>query len=228
MFCTNCGKMLPDGASFCPECGAAVNTKGFDEKAKEAVDDATEEIKSTYEEVKDTVNNAFNGAEKEIGNVFSDIGKAFSGKSGNESNNPSGGVEPLKTNRKLGSYIFLNIITLGLYGYYFLYRLAKDVNTACEGDGEETAGVVEFVVLSFITLGIYAIVWECKLANRLQRNAKRYNTSFNENSTDILIWQFAGAFLCGAGPYVAMYILITNTNLICWSYNRYNNVVYYY
>ncbi len=25
MFCTKCGKSIPDGAKFCPECGAAVN-----------------------------------------------------------------------------------------------------------------------------------------------------------------------------------------------------------
>ncbi|MFB0919753.1 MAG: DUF4177 domain-containing protein [Oscillospiraceae bacterium] len=27
MFCHNCGKQIPDGSDFCPECGATQNTK---------------------------------------------------------------------------------------------------------------------------------------------------------------------------------------------------------
>lgn len=28
MFCTNCGKQVPNGAQFCPHCGAAMNSNG--------------------------------------------------------------------------------------------------------------------------------------------------------------------------------------------------------
>ena len=31
------------------------------------------------------------------------------------------------------------------------YKMAQDVNTACEGDGESTAGLAAFIVLSFIS-----------------------------------------------------------------------------
>ena len=37
--------------------------------------------------------------------------------------------QPLKTDRSLVSYILLSIITCGIYSYYFIYKMAYDVNT---------------------------------------------------------------------------------------------------
>jgi len=45
-------------------------------------------------------------------------------------------------NRSLLTYIVLSVITCGIYGLYFLYKLALDVNTICNGGGKETAGLL--------------------------------------------------------------------------------------
>ena len=130
--------------------------------------------------------------------------------------------QPLKTDRSLVTYILLSIITCGIYSYYFIYKMAYDVNIACEGDGQETAGLVKFILLSIITCGIYAWFWYYNLGNRLADNAGRYNMNFQENGTTVLLWLIFGSFLCGIGTFVAMHILIKNTNAICNAYNVYN------
>ena len=129
----------------------------------------------------------------------------------------------LKTDRSLVAYILLSIITCGIYGYYFLYSMARDVNIACEGDGQKTPGLLPFILLSFITCGFYALYWYYCLANRLAANAPRYGMSFQENGTTILLWYLIGLLLCGIGPYVAMHFLIKNTNAICNAYNHSHN-----
>lgn len=120
----------------------------------------------------------------------------------------------------LASYIILSIITCGIYSYYFIYKMAHDVNIACEGDGENTSGLVAFILLSLITCGIYAWFWYYNLGNRLAANGPRYGLSIQENGTTVLLWQIFGAFICGIGPFVAMHILIKNSNKICNAYNR--------
>lgn len=125
----------------------------------------------------------------------------------------------LKTDRSLILYIVLSVLTCGIYGYYFLYKMALDVNVACEGDGETTPGLLPFIIFSFLTCGIYSFVWEYKLGDRLKNNAGRYGIMFAESGGTILMWDLFGVLLCGIGPFVAMNILIKNTNKICIAYN---------
>lgn len=129
-------------------------------------------------------------------------------------------LRPLKTDRGLLAYIVLDIITCGIYGYYFLYAMARDVNIACEGDGKKTGGLIAFILLSYITCGFYALYWYYSLGNRLAANAPRYGMNFQENGTTVLLWYLVGLLLCGIGPYVAMHYLIKNTNSICSAYNQ--------
>lgn len=126
----------------------------------------------------------------------------------------------LKTNRSIVAYILLSIITCGFYGYYFQYSIARDVNEACEGDGEKTGGLVAYILLCFITCGFYGLYWEYKLGNRLAQNGPRYGLQFQENGTSVLVWHLLGGLLCSLGIWVAMHILIKNTNRICQAYNE--------
>ena len=47
---------------------------------------------------------------------------------------PAGRKERLQDDRSLAIYILLSIVTCGIYSYYFIYKMAHDVNIACEGD----------------------------------------------------------------------------------------------
>ena len=112
----------------------------------------------------------------------------------------------------------------GIYGYYFIYSIARDVNTMCRDDGEKTGGLLAFILLSFVTCGFYGLYWEYKLGNRLAANAPRYGITFQENGTSVLLWYLVGSLLCGIGPFIAMHILIKNTNALAAAYNAHNGL----
>ena len=101
-------------------------------------------------------------------------------------------MQRLKTDRNIVTYVLLTIVTFGIYGYYFLYKLAEDVNVMCQGDGKKTPGLLEFILLSFITCGFYAFYWYYELGNRIQANAPRYGLSFQESGTTVLLWCIVG------------------------------------
>jgi hypothetical protein len=115
-------------------------------------------------------------------------------------------------------YVLLTLVTCGFYSWYFIYKLAADVNAICEGDGEHTNGLLKLILLSLCTCGIYTYIWYYKLGNRLWKNAQRYGLVFAENGTSVLLWQLFGAVVCGIGPFVAMNIIIKNTNALATQY----------
>ena len=130
----------------------------------------------------------------------------------------------IQTDRNIVMYVVLTIITLGIYGYYFIYMLAQDVNEMCEGDGQSTGGLAAFILLSFVTCGFYAYYWYYQLANRLQLNASRYGITVMESGTTILLWCLVGLLVCGIGPLVAMHLIIKNTNAMAVAYNQMNGL----
>ena len=198
MFCSNCGHEVPDGTKICPNCG------------KEVAPDS-------FKQIENAANNVFNSAEQGFTSAVNDVKDTFTG-----NNNAYTGAAPLKTDRNLLILILLSLITCGIYTYYFIYTLARDINIACDGDGEETPGLVAFILLGMITCGIYCFYWYYKVGNRLYNNAPRYGMTFEENGTTILLWMVIGALLCGVGVYVGLYFIIKNTNAICEGYNRAN------
>lgn len=201
MFCKHCGSEINENEKFCSNCGAQIEKESIVEK-----------IHTTAEDV-------FQKSEEELKNAFHDA----AGTSGTYNGGGNmGGQGPLKVDRNLVTYILLSIVTCGIYSYYFIYKIAADVNVACEGDGKSTGGLVQFILLSFITCGIYAWVWYYGLGNRLWENASRYGLNFTENGTTVLLWLIFGSLICGLGQFFAMYILIKNTNAICDAYNRQN------
>lgn len=80
------------------------------------------------------------------------------------------------------------------------------------------------MLLSIVTCGFYGFYWYYSLGNRLAENAPRYGMNFQENGTTVLLWYLVGAFACGIGPFVAMYIIIKNTNALCGAYNYQNGI----
>jgi hypothetical protein len=121
--------------------------------------------------------------------------------------------------RGLAGLILLSIVTLGIYGLYWIYKLAQDVNLICEGDGKKTSGLLKYLLFGIITFGIYNLIWLYMLGDRLQDNALRYSLTFKESGGTILLWYILGSFII-VGPFISMYIIIKNTNALADEYNK--------
>lgn len=133
----------------------------------------------------------------------------------------------MKTDRSLLIYILLTIVTCGIYSIIFWYMYTEDINKVCDGDGNESPNYIIVLLLSIVTCGIYGFYWYYKQGNRLQAAAPRYELSFQENGTSVLLWMLLGSFLCGIGSFIAMHILIKNLNAIAIEYNSQNEIYYY-
>ncbi len=252
MFCSNCGTEVNNGEKFCPSCGApTAASEKIKAAAGEVINSAEKELSSAIDEVEASISkvgskgstgtddsntgnnnasqNAKTGSDAASGSDSNNaVGIAISTSSnntnGDNSMNSSTGKVRLKDDRGIVSYVLLDIITCGIYGFYFIHKMAQEINIACDGDGTETPGLMIFILLSIVTCGFYAYYWYYKLGNRLASNASRYNLSFEENGTTVLLWCVVGMVICGIGPLIGMYILIKNSNAICGAYNRQNGL----
>ena len=76
--------------------------------------------------------------------------------------------------KSIGLCVVLSIVTCGIYGIYWLYTIAHDLNDLCESQNQEKGaepGLV--VVLGIVTCGIYSIyyLWKAgKMVSSLTRS----------------------------------------------------------
>ena len=53
----------------------------------------------------------------------------------------------IQEDRALWKYIVFGFLTCGIYNFYFIYKMAQDVNEMCADDGKKTSGLVVFCLL---------------------------------------------------------------------------------
>ena len=117
-------------------------------------------------------------------------------------------------------YILLSLVTCGIYSFYFVYWIARDINVICQDDGKKTPGLLPYIGLTLITCGIYSYIWDYNFANRLHDNAPKFGLEFKETGTTVFLWSFFGFYLCMVGPFVAWHIKIKNLNELAKAYNE--------
>jgi hypothetical protein len=74
------------------------------------------------------------------------------------------------THRSLGRVVVLNLVTLGLYGFYLIYQWAADVN-GLVGRRKYKAGLM--LLISIVTLGVGGAIIEAIYAHEVSSEAKR-------------------------------------------------------
>lgn len=130
-------------------------------------------------------------------------------------------VAPRKTNKGLVKFIFLSIITLGIYGLVVMSSLSNDVNIAASRyDGKRTMHYCLLVfIVSPITLGIASVVWFHKISNRIGRELNRRNIAYNLSAADFWLWNVIGSIIV-VGPFIYYHKLFKAANLMCADYNQ--------
>lgn len=134
-------------------------------------------------------------------------------------------MERLTTNRGFWLTILLSIVTLGFYQWYLIYAFARETNLACKDDGKKTSGLVVYILLTIITLGIYGIVWWCMWINRcngyLARNGKPEGLQM---STYLLTIFLLGWLTLGIMHLVVFCKILYLQNAVNQTYNELNNL----
>lgn len=126
----------------------------------------------------------------------------------------------LKTNRGLLKYILLSIITLGIYSIVVMTNATNDLNTiASRYDGKKT---MHYCLLCFligpITLGIYVLIWNHKMSDRIGTELRRRKINYEFGPGDFWLWGILGALIM-VGPFIYRHKHLKSMNLLCADYN---------
>ncbi len=210
MFCPNCGSNIADGSKFCPSCGQNL-----------AQQDEYQQGQGGYQQGGYQQGGYQQGGYQQNAGAY--ITPSQPQDSYQQYNTPLA-TEPLRTDRDILMYVLLTIVTCGIYGYWYVYQMAKDANTICYADGDSTPELLIYILLSILTCGIYSYYWMYKLANRLQTNGPRYGIAIQEGGSDVLLWFVLGYFTCSLTSYVGMNIIIKNMNALSIAYNQANGL----
>lgn len=113
--------------------------------------------------------------------------------------------------RKTGKYIFLNIITLGIYGLFFWTKWTNDLNKVCDGDDKESGHYILVFLLDIFSFGIYTLVWNYQMAERMYQKAKDYNVTLKHGGMFVMFWKIV--------PFVSSVYKIKYLNKLAAAYN---------
>jgi len=127
----------------------------------------------------------------------------------------------LPIRRSLVKMIFLNIVTLGIYGTVIWSKIVSEINiTASRYDGKRTCPYLAMCLLSVLTIGILPWVWYHKFSNRVGNELKRRGYDYKFGASTYWLWNVLGAFII-VGPFIYCHKLMKSMNMINKSYNIY-------
>ena len=139
-------------------------------------------------------------------------------------NQPQPNAQPaaqLKTDRSLVKYILLSLVTFGIYGIYMFSKISTDINTiATRYDGKKTKHycLVTFV-FSWLTCGIYPLVWGHGISNRIGAELNRRGIAYDFSAKDFWIWNVLLSCII-VGPFIYANKLFTAMNMLSEDYNQ--------
>ena len=129
-------------------------------------------------------------------------------------------VAQLKTNRGLGKFILLTIVTLGIYSIIYYSSISSDINIiASRYDGKKTMHYcLVFFIFSWLTLGIVPLVWSHRISKRIGAELARRGINYKFGAGTFWGWNVLGELII-VGPFIYCHKLLTAMNLLCNDYN---------
>ena len=227
MFCASCGTQLPEGVSFCPNCGARVAAQTpvqpqpapqyRSEPAPQAqpyVQPQPAPQAQPYVQPQPAPQaqpyvqaQPYAQPYQTANTVYVTVNQAP--------------VARLATNRKLVKLIFFSILTFGIYGIVFFTNISTSINTAASRyDGKKTMNFcLVFFIFSWLTMGIVPFVWIIKRSSRIGNELRRRGINYTFGAGQFWLWCFLGSLFL-VGPFIYAHKLAVSMNLICGDYNQ--------
>lgn len=191
MICSKCGSNQPDGTVFCSNCG---NDMG------QGSNQQTQQPYGNQPYGNQPYGNQAYGNQQYGGQAYGNQqygGQQFGGQ---QFGGPRGPIARA-TERSIALCIVLSIVTCGIYGLYWVYCMAEDLNRV-SGDYRTSGGMV--VLLSIVTCGIYGLYWMYKAGQQINV-AKNTRGLMSDNNAGILY-----LILGIVGLSIVSYALIQN------------------
>lgn len=170
MFCPKCGTQVNGGAPFCPNCGAPTSAQ--------QVPNYGQQPQNFGQQPQN-----FGQQPQHFGQQAQNFGQQaqnFAQNFGQNFPQSQPGQIPV---RNIPLYVILSLITCGIFGLYWLYSLATDLNTAA--DTPNDANGVMVIILSFVTCGIYSLIWMYKAGEKVA-SIKRRRGELDGGNTGIM------------------------------------------
>lgn len=124
----------------------------------------------------------------------------------------------MRTNRLFWRTFFTSIITLFIYPLYLVEVIAQSTNIACRKDNKRTWRLFPFIVLSIFTLGIFPLVWHCKVIDRFRDYCEQNGKECPISKKFYLCWTLLGWPIV-VGPFIAIARFLRAFSLVCEVYN---------
>lgn len=126
----------------------------------------------------------------------------------------------LPTNRSLGKFFWLSLITFGIYGLIIMTNISTDINLiATRRDGKKTMHYcLVYFLFSWLTLGILPLVWYTKLSTRISNELRARGIVYSFSAKHFWLWNILGACII-CGPFIYYHKLLTAMNLLSADYN---------
>ena len=125
----------------------------------------------------------------------------------------------MHTNRWFWRSLLLTIITFGIYPLYLIELMAECTNVACAKDGKRTRGLIPYLFLSVLTLGIFGLLWHVGLIRRWRDLAEEHGETCPVTGKFFVLWMVPGV-LCLVGPFIAFARLLRGFNQMCRIFNE--------
>jgi len=215
MWCTQCGKQIPDSNRFCEFCGAKMEPVAADPAAEPVVEpaaavepvcEAPEVVTPVVEEPVYTPPVVETPAEPE---------KVINVRMVDQRPRIQ-----LPTGRGLGKMFFLSILTLGIYPLVIYSRIVTELNIAASRyDGERTIPYFGMMMLAPITLMIYPLVWIHGLCRRIGAELQRRGLNYRFGASSFWLWNVLGSLII-VGPFVFIHKMMKSMNKINADFNE--------
>ncbi len=129
-------------------------------------------------------------------------------------------LDYMSEERSIWKYIFLGVLTCGIYDLWYVHNISKDVNKLYKDKQERLPGVGAYFLLCLVTCGIYSLFWWLKAAKMIENEGRRRKLDIGDLNPPFIILCFVLSYFCGFAQYIAIHQIFETMNKLAADYNR--------